>query len=135
MNHREFFVWDPMISVGPFKFDADIQTYLKKYDLQLVEEATEPVNWDTYADSEENIYISTENSKIISIASYKHLFYEGVDLIGMSFEEIKDKLGEPNKIDNSIGDKIPVEYYGLGLEIWLRDNQVSDITLNGFIED
>lgn len=135
MYQRSLFVWDPMISVGPFKFDTEIHDYLEEYKLELIEEATEPVNWDTYSDSEKNIYISTENSRIISISCYENLFYEETDLIGMSFESIKNRFGEPNKIDYEIGGKIPVEYYSLGLQIWLENDRVSDVTLNGFIED
>jgi hypothetical protein len=135
MERKDWFVWDPKVSVGPFKFGVIIHQYLTRYNLHLVEAATEPVNWDTYADAQEGIYIDVEDSKIIAISCYEHFFHEGKDIIGMTLDDIKEYLGNPSEIGDVVGDKTPVEYYDLGLQVWLRDNRVTDVTSNGFLID
>lgn len=128
-------LWEPLLSVGPFKFDTLIQSYIEPYNLNFVEAADEVVNWDTYATSDKNVYIDVEDSKIVAISCYKHLFYKGKNLVGLSLSEIRTMLGKENEVGDQIGEKIPIEYYSLSLQVWLKEGYVTNVTCNGFVED
>ena len=127
--------WEPLVSVGPFKFDTSIQEYVQPYNLHFIEAADETVNWDTYATSDKNVYIDTEDSKIIGVSCYECLFYKQKNLIGLSLSEIREILGTENEIGTQLGGKIPVEYYALSLQLWIQNGCVTNTTCNGFFED
>ena len=127
--------WEPFVSVGPFKFDTLIQKYIEPYNLHFVEAADATVNWDTYATSDESVYIDTENSKIVSISCYVSFYYNGKNIIGLSLPEVREILGREDEIGDQLGEKIPVEYYALNLQLWVQNEYVTNVTCNGLVED
>ncbi len=132
-------IWDlnPLISVGPVQFGTLITPFIKEYLLQKIElYPVEGLDWDTYVfpDCESTLHV--ENSHIVSVGCYDNFFYKERNLLGLTFEEIQEILGPEDEIGEQIGEKIPVEYEKLGVEVWLRDEIVADITCYGaFPED
>ncbi len=127
--------WEPLVSVGSFKFDELIQKYIDQYDLRFTDAADELLNWDSYSTPDKNVYIDTEDSRIVAISCYEHFFYKEKNLIGLSLNEIRTLLGHESEIGEQIGEAIPVEYDALSLQLWLKEGYVTNVTCNGFLGD
>jgi hypothetical protein len=127
--------WEPLISVGPFKFNTHIKDYIKPHKLKLKHRAKGIPHWDTYETADGKMHIYTENAKIVSIACDQSCEYQGHNIIGLSFHELKALLGSEYGIDEEEAGAIPVSYDRVGLQVWLKDGIVCDIACNGFTAD
>lgn len=135
MSENNILNWEPLVSVGPFKFDTPIQKYIEPYNLHFVEAADDTVNWDTYATYDEDIYIDTEDSKIVGISCYTNLYYKGINIIGLSLSKVREILGSEDEVGDQLGEKIPIEYYTLSLQLWVQNGYITNVTCNGFVDD
>ena len=119
-------IWEPCQAVGDFIFGSE-EGLLNGYGLELLpNEEESSVGWNVYglADS---LRVYCEDGKVISIAVYDALYFDGVNLIGCSFEVIRSLF--PNKkflredpIEMSNGVQIPYSCDELGVQFWLDAN-------------
>ncbi len=88
------FEWTPLKSVGPFKFNDSINNY-SKYNLsEIKEEYIREVNWIVYSLNNFDFRLYIENRVIDSIGCYEECIYKNTNLIGVSFKELINLLGE-----------------------------------------
>jgi hypothetical protein len=127
--------WEPLIAVGPFKFGTSIQQYIEMYSLQFVDDTDEVDCWLTYITPDKTTYIYAEGENIVSIACYECLFYQDQNLIGLSVSEIRKLLGNEDEIGEVVGGGIPIEYFSLGLQLWVQEEFVTDVTCYSTIEN
>ena len=125
----KFFLWIPLVSVGPFKFGDDINNYFVQYRLkQIPEEYNEKVNWDVYALPNEELRIFSENGRIVAVACEKICAYEDLNIIGMKMGKVAQAIRiEPDFIETEEltgGPQDVYDYDALGLQLWLKDGIV-----------
>ncbi len=130
-----FWNWEPLVSIGPFRFGEPVAPVIEKYNLRKLERVSEVADWDTYEVPDGNTVIYVEDSSIDSVACYDNLFYQGKNLLGISLEEIHEILGKEDEFGKIIGEKTPVEYESFGLQIWFRNGITVDATCYGFIDN
>lgn len=130
--------WHPKIGLGPFKLGTNIDAYLRNYNLfPNNTEEDDGTNWDSYKISGVDTFIDVENGVIESIRSFEFFYYMGKNLIGLTLEELNQKLPNSAKekgdsVEYEDGDiQTPYDYDDLGLQIWLSKNRVvSAICIN-----
>jgi hypothetical protein len=127
--------WEPLVSVGPFKFNTSIHLYLKSYKLKLKHKAKGIPHWDIYETSDGKVRICTENSEIVSISCSQSCEYQTHNIVGLKFSELKALLGSEDRIDDEEAGAIPVLYDSFGLQVWLKNDIVIDVACSGSIED
>ena len=119
--------WVPLHSVGSFLLGDNINNYLDKFNLQLVDIEDDVVDWVSYELLESDVVVHTEQSKIISIACYKHFFYKRINLIGLTLGEITKIIKKhPDKVDkitvcNDEPPQLVYEFNSLELQLWFKD--------------
>lgn len=124
--------WTPRVGLGPFKVGENIDKYKSEFGLIFLDEQ-DNTNWDSYKLPELDIFIDVENEIIESIHSDKYFCYKGVNLIGLTLEELNQKLPQTRaEIDDCVefddGDiQTPYDYDELGLQVWLSNNRVVSI--------
>jgi hypothetical protein len=129
-------VWNPLISVGPFHFGAPAQPVIQEYNLELVELPDGVIDWFTYEIPclESRVYV--RDSLIDTVGCYDSLVYKGVDLIGLSTDEAKSIVGDGWIVDDEeIGGQTLIMYENLNLFLWVSDDTIVGATCGAVIED
>ncbi len=135
------FVWIPFRKVGVFVFGEDINNLINKYNLLfLSDERNENVGWNVYTMPEDDIRIYTENDNIISIACYENCYYNNINMIGCSIEEICNMLKSKynNDIDEIEIDDKPEKVYDFddyGVQVWERNGKIVTVICDAEIND
>ncbi|SUA20360.1 Uncharacterised protein [Neisseria gonorrhoeae] len=78
----------PFTSVGIFRFGADITEYKNILETFMYEPPDE-FGTEYYESPDSNLLISVKKNKIISIFCYQELYFMGVNIIGLNFEDFK----------------------------------------------
>lgn len=79
--------------------------------------------------------IYTEGDRITGVGAFDELFYKGKNLFGMTLVRLRSHLGPPTEIGEAIGERIPVEYEQLGIQVWLgTDGLVDSVMCHEYIE-
>lgn len=127
--------WKPLISVGPIKFGQLADSIIQQYDLVKLEPPCKSADWETFEfpNCETRIYVY--DSEIESVGCYDNLFYKGIDLLGLSLEEIIPILGKQYEIGEIIDMQAPVDYENLGLQLWMENKIMTGGICSGFIEE
>ncbi|MFB6319586.1 hypothetical protein [Saccharicrinis sp. FJH54] len=119
----------PFNRVGLFVFKENIEAY-SAFDFSFTE-CDDITSWDVYELEEVGIDIYTEKNCIVSIACRKELFFNGTNLIGLSFSTFTSKFnlkpsGETNRIYMPVDDDYQevVEFDEIGIQIWLKENKI-----------
>jgi hypothetical protein len=126
------FEWTPLVSVGLLKFGESLDSIIHEFDLHKLDKPFEEFELDSYEFPNDDKRVYTEDGNIVYVACFDSLYYKGGNLVGLTLDEIRVLFGEEDKIGESTifdfeGDEyeeIPVEFYGYGLEIWIRDEVV-----------
>ena len=127
-NNRE---WIPGLSVGGISFGLNETDLVEKLGFKLVALAPEgdPEGWTVYGKGD-NFNVCCEEGKVVCITCYDHLIIKGKDIIGRSLPEIAKFLnyqnfveGEPMELHPGI--EIPVEFEGLGLQLWVDEQGIA----------
>jgi hypothetical protein len=135
MNHEIIWNWNPLTSIGPVVFGESIDFLLGKYDLEKLDEE-DLTGWDTYLFKNNSTRIYVEDAHIISVACYDNFFYEGKNLIGCTLQEVRKIFSQDEEeVGEITGDKIPIDYDGLGMTLWFRHDLVADVTCHGVITE
>ena len=133
-------VWVPNQSLGPVFIGSKIENYIGVFALTK-DTTVDATGWDTYVFPNHNIYIDTDNGKVVSITSYSEFFYKGQNLIGLGILELSklfgvdpDEIGDPVEYED--GDiKQPFEYFDLGLQVWMSDGTVTSVSCMCYEEE
>jgi SAM-dependent MidA family methyltransferase len=125
--------WIPCVSVGPITFGEPALPIIQKYNLPLIPE---------FGSSEEHVYefpdrttIVVENRLIDSISCKSNFFYQGVNLIGLSIEEIRVVLGQEDEVDQ-FEYQTCFDFDELCLQIWTSNEteKVETVSCYGDVE-
>jgi hypothetical protein len=122
--------WIPLIAVGPVKFGEPVLPLIKKYQLIREPEYDAP-GWESYEFPSSGEIVSVEDSSIVNISCYENILYKGKNLLGLSLDEVRFLIGLEDEFGEKIEGQIPVEYFRLGLQIWLEDSSVVSATCYG----
>ncbi|CBN57583.1 MULTISPECIES: hypothetical protein [Kamptonema] len=127
--------WQPLVSIGYIHFGEAATPIVTKYNLQKLEPDCKSGDWDTYEFPECETRIYVENCYIVGVGCYDNLFYQGQNLFGLSLDDIRQILGQEDEIGEMIGTQIPIEYFRLGVQLWMKDDAIVGAICNGLIED
>lgn len=127
--------WEPLVSVGFFKFGQQASPVIKQYNLLKLEPDCEAATWDTYEFPNSHTRIYVENSYVDSVGCYDNLFYKGINLLSLSLNEIRKILGKEDEIGESIEMQTPIEYEDKSLQLWLQNGIIIGGICYGFIKD
>lgn len=129
---------EPFSKVGIFRFDSNIEEYLKNnmYNVVYGEELT---TLDSYyfEKAELTIFVDHATRKIDSILCEDQCIYNDVDLIGMNVQEFFVFSDTSNKIEPEIINedsdcpKLIYDFETLGLEVWVEDDIITSIIASG----
>ncbi|WP_020592810.1 hypothetical protein [Kiloniella laminariae] len=129
-------IWIPNISLGPFKIGEKISYYESSMGVYLDPDLEEEYN---VPNSE--IYLSTEAGRINMIYSYETCFYKGINIIGLSIQNVPrllgwnaDEVGGGVEYDNS-DVQYPYEFEDLGLRLWVKDSRVVSAAVTCYPDD
>jgi hypothetical protein len=134
--------WNPLISIGPIKFGNPIDPIILEFSLCKLNKPFEEADWDSYEFPGFDKRIYSENNLITSVGCFDNLYYKGEDLFGLTLDKIKIVFGEEDEIgetiifdfENNEYEKIPIEFYNYGLQIWIKDGVVESAMLSGIVE-
>jgi hypothetical protein len=136
--------WNPLISVGPFKFGESAKPLIQEYGLRELEKPFEEADWNSYEfpDCETRVYTNKE-LKIDSIGCFDNIYYKGQNLFGLNLDQIRNLLGEEDEIGETVlfdfedneYEKFPVEFEKLSLQIWFKDDMVESAMVHGLLDD
>lgn len=129
----------PLSSLGPFCFGATISSYIDEYELKRIEsEECDSVGWQVYGIEGHDVRINAEGSAIVSIAVYEECVHEGVNLIGMSLDELREHWGGlPEEydevcVDDEKGFQKVYDLDELSLQFWIDESgKVVTVISNG----
>ena len=127
----------PFTSVGIFRFGADITQYKNILETFMYEPPDE-FGTEYYESPDSNLLISVEKNKIISIFCYQELYFMGVNIIGLNFENFKQLFHYPklNDIDKCYlsNESYPTYIYDfdeIGVQAWKAKGKVVTIIAGG----
>jgi len=127
---------NPLRSVGPFVFGEPAQPVIEE---QGFTRATDPIYngdpWDTYESPDGETTVHVEGGVIDSAGCYSELNFGGVNLIGLSFEALRELLGPEDEVGDDISGETPVEFESFGLQVWIKDGVVESIMCHGPTDD
>ena len=123
----------PNKSVGEFKLNDDISSYLKKYDFEYLP-PDDIVYWEMYLLEDEGIDIAVEDNKIDSIFCSKNCYLNGKNLIGMNINDfIKLIDAKPDKIETlyvtDTDTQDVYDFYDLGFQVWCDKDTIVEIVV------
>lgn len=118
-------ILSPNVTVADIEFDIPIEFYIEQYDLRFVA-CDDDTDWDTYEFPDCDSEIYAEEGRVVSVGCYDELIYEGVDLFGMTFDELVSLLGGPEEIGEAIGSRTPLEFERYGMQVWLSEEGMVD---------
>jgi hypothetical protein len=121
--------WEPCRRVGVFEFGADLSNYRDEYELELVpEEYSESVGWEVYRPQKDDVRVYVENNSIVQIGCFESLLLEGLELIGLPIQKVKQILGmEPDENDIlEVMDELEqvYEFEQVEAQFWTKDDRV-----------
>ena len=92
------------------------------------------LNWHTYAKNED-LKCYVEDNVVVCIACFANCYFQGVDLIGKTQEEVISIFGDPDEIGaeifiDEIMQQTPYEYFLYGLQIWIEARRVVSVFCN-----
>jgi hypothetical protein len=135
-NNDIDWIWNPLISVGPFRFGAPAQPMIQQYNLELVELPGEVIDWYTYEIPCLESRVCVRDFVIDTVGCYDSLIYKGRNLLGISTDEAKAILGDDWIVDDEeIGGQTLIMYENLNLFLWVRDDTIVGATCGALIED
>lgn len=126
----------PFKSIGKFIFDTNIDEYRDELTSFNYEEPDE-FNKEYYRSQDDNLMIAVRKNILESIFSYKELYYENTNLIGLSLSEFQkllqvDDVGHVEEYD--LGDEVPQFVYqfdDIGVQVWTKQDKVVTIIASG----
>lgn len=125
----------PLKRVGPFIFDSHFDHYSFLNLIEIEEEYLPVVNWNVFTIEKKDIRIYFENNLLVAISCDDECFYNGKNLIGLSFEELKSVLMiEPDAFDEEdLDDGIRQVYNfnSLELVVYVEEDKVISISASG----
>ncbi len=130
----------PNKSVGEFKLNDDISSYLKKYDFEYLP-PDDIFYWETYLLEDEGIDITVvEDNKIDFIFCRKNCYLNGKNLIGMNINDFIKLVGiEPDEIETLyVTDTDTQDVYDfddLGFQVWCDKDTIVSIAVNTYEDD
>jgi hypothetical protein len=130
--------WKPLISVGILRFGKSIETIISEFNLHKLDKPFEEFELDSYDFPDHNKIVCAEGGYITIIGCFDELYYKGENLFGLTLDEIRSRLGEEDEIGKPVlfdfedgeYEKISVEFYKYGLQIWIRDGVVESAMLS-----
>jgi hypothetical protein len=145
MQHKNiYWDWNPLVSVGPFKFGESAILFIQEYNLQELEKPFQEADWNSYefTDCETRIY-TNEDSEIERIGCFDNIYYEGQNLFGLTLEGVQNIFGKADKIGEIIeydieDDKFeafPMEFERFGAQIWFENSIVDSVMTHGFLDN
>ena len=85
----------------------------------------------TFEAKEEGVRVTTEGGLISLVGCYRHLIWDGIELIGLSRQELVERLGDPDEWGErellSNGYQQPLEYEALGAQMWLKGDRIVSV--------
>ncbi len=142
MSSRFDWEWIPNRSLGPVAFGTPIDGYLEMLDLREAQhdDFSGPPQPPHYEASGLDLNIYLEDGLVDTLISHEVFFFKGVNIIGLSKEELTELLGrepsETDEIDLSESDEEPpylvYDYEGWGLQIWLLDDKVESASCSQY---
>jgi hypothetical protein len=131
----EHFDLVPKISVGPFVIGTSINDYLSMPLCEIVNEFDDGVDWKGFDLIGSGIRIYFENEILISVSCDEECYYNGLNLIGMDYQEFKSIVqAEPvgfSEEDLDDGIRLIYDYDSLELLVYVKDGQVILISCSG----
>lgn len=131
------FNFKPWQSVGVFHFDDNINHYQEILS-DWIFEPQDKYGKEHYHSVNHRMIISVYQHKIISIFCYETLYYQGVNLIGLTIDEFMNItqanfVGEPEVIDFE-DDSYPQTIYHfdmIGAMVWTKQHHIVTIIVAG----
>jgi len=118
-------IWKPTESVGSIIFgsrEEDLSTHELR---RIHEEEITSVNWSVYGSKCNSIRVYCEDGVVASIAAYKCLYFNSVNLIGSALEKVKalfpeDHFSEETAFELSGRLQTPWSCDALGVTLWVN---------------
>ena len=123
----------PGVGVGPFRYGDKLETLLECFNLEKCERDCSTATWQTWevCDQEIRLYFNETDKEervgLVQIGCFDHLYYKGKNLFGLDLSALSALLGEEDEIDSEdYGGRRPIEFYDLGIQVWLNKKGLCD---------
>jgi hypothetical protein len=136
--------WQPLVSIGPFRFGESATHLIQEYDLQKLEKPFEEADWCSYEfpDCETRIY-TNENLEIERVGCFDNIYYRGRNLFGLMLNEVRSILGKEDEcgeaimydVEDNRFEIFSVEFEKFSAQIWFKNGVVDSAMVHGFLDD
>lgn len=111
-SHPDYASWQwlPGRSLGPVRFGQPLGSLLDEHSLDLVEPPYPEADWETYVSPDGGQEIHVKCGVVDTVGCFRCLNYRGLNIIGLTVEEMYALLGHPSEILAPTEGGVPYEY-------------------------
>lgn len=125
-------VWIPLHSVGPVRFEDPINSLVRAYSLSQCEPIEgHSVPWITYKFPNAHVYVHARGDRVESATLFDELLCGNTNLLSCTKTRMREILGRADEIGEQILGREPWTYERLGIQMWFEGDRAQSAVVSG----